>query len=45
MGARGGWDESAARLHDVLLRACGAPVADHAAASTMSKNEAVANAN
>ena len=25
LGARGGWDESAARLHAVLLRACGAP--------------------
>jgi glycosyltransferase involved in cell wall biosynthesis len=26
LGARGGWDESAARLQDVLARACGAPV-------------------
>jgi glycosyltransferase involved in cell wall biosynthesis len=25
LGARGGWDESAARLEAVLLRACGAP--------------------
>jgi hypothetical protein len=27
LGARGGWDESAARLQDVLARACGLPVA------------------
>jgi glycosyltransferase involved in cell wall biosynthesis len=27
LGARGGWDESAARLYDVLARACGAAVA------------------
>lgn len=32
LGARGGWDESAERLHAVLLRACGAPADDGVAA-------------
>jgi teichuronic acid biosynthesis glycosyltransferase TuaC len=33
LGARGGWDDSAARLHAVLLRACGAPAGGGVAAA------------
>ena len=44
LGARGGWDESAARLHAVLLRACGAPEGDGAAGAAAS-GKAAARAN
>jgi glycosyltransferase involved in cell wall biosynthesis len=41
LGARGGWDESAARLQDVLARACGAPAG---AAAPAKPGRAVADA-
>jgi glycosyltransferase involved in cell wall biosynthesis len=42
VGARGGWDESAARLYDVLARACGAP-AGAGTASSAGPGKVVAN--
>jgi glycosyltransferase involved in cell wall biosynthesis len=44
LGARGGWDESAARLHDVLARACGAPTASAAPGSVALKDKVAADA-
>jgi glycosyltransferase involved in cell wall biosynthesis len=47
LGARGGWDESAARLEAVLRRACGAPAAETAAgaAGPAGRSKVAAGAN
>jgi hypothetical protein len=43
LGARGGWDESAARLHAVLQRACGVPAGEGVATNDRGKAAVGAN--